>query len=130
MAQRLLLDTHALLWWCFDDPRLSATARAAIAQADNHCFVSAASAWEMAVKVSLGRLDVGGDLAGFLPQQLAAHRLRWQPIELPHTLRVATLPWHHRDPFDRLLVAQAQAEGLTLVSADTALRAYDVPLLW
>ena len=130
MAQRLLLDTHTFLWWAFDDPRLSPAARAAIAEADNVCFVSAASAWEMAIKVSLGKLDVGGDLAAFLPQQLAASRLRWLPVDLPHALGVAALPWHHRDPFDRLLVAQTQLEGLTLVSADAALRAYDVPMIW
>ncbi|MGQ3053217.1 MAG: type II toxin-antitoxin system VapC family toxin [Roseateles sp.] len=128
--RRLLLDTHCFLWWAFDDPRLSTVARAAIAEGDSVCFLSAASAWEMAIKISLGKLDLGGELAGFLPQQLAAHRLQWLPIELPHTLGVAALPWRHRDPFDRLLVAQAQVEGLTLVSADAAIQGYEVPCLW
>jgi PIN domain nuclease of toxin-antitoxin system len=84
----------------------------------------------MAIKVSLGKLDVGADLAGIVRQQLTANRLRWLPIELVHTVRVAALPWHHRDPFDRLLVAQCLHEDLILVSADAAMRAYDLTVLW
>ena len=127
---RLLLDTHAFLWWAMDHPNLSVAARSAISQPDNDCFVSTASTWEMAIKASLGKLEVAGDLQRFVRQQISANRFRLLTVELPHSLRVAELPWHHRDPFDRLLVAQCQVESLTLLSADDALRAYDLPVLW
>lgn len=126
---RLLLDTHIFLWWVRDDPALSAGAREAIANPDNDCLLSMASAWEMAVKTSLGKLDVGLSLERFLPEQLAANQIQLLPLSLAHTLRVAALPWHHRDPFDRLMIAQCQADGLTLVSADAALTAYGVDLI-
>ena len=128
--KRLLLDTHAFLWWAMDDPRLSRAACAAISQPDNDCFLSTASTWEMAIKASLGKLEVAGDLQRFVRQQMSANRFRLLTVELPHSLRVAELPWHHRDPFDRLLVAQCQLESLTLLSADDQLHAYDVPVLW
>jgi PIN domain nuclease of toxin-antitoxin system len=129
-AVRLLLDTHAFLWWTLDHPQLSPLAREAIGEASNDCYFSAASAWELAIKCSLGKLTVEGGIERFVRQQLALHRFRLLPVALDHSLRVAALPWHHRDPFDRLLVAQAQAEGLTLLSADAALRPYDVAQLW
>lgn len=121
---RLLLDTHIFLWWRQDSPRLNAEARAAIATAEA-VFISAASAWEAAIKVSLGRLKLpepfaaGAEASGFDPL----------PITFAHAEAVAGLPTHHRDPFDRLLVAQAQVEALTLVSADRELGVYDVDLL-
>ena len=127
---RLLLDTHAFLWWAMDHPSLSDAARVAISQPDTECFLSTASTWEMAIKASLGKLEVAGDLQRFVRQHMAANRFRLLTVDLPHSLRVAELPWHHRDPFDRLLVAQCQVESLTLVSADNTLHAYDVPVLW
>jgi PIN domain nuclease of toxin-antitoxin system len=127
-----LLHTHVFLWWTLDHTQLSTGARAAIGEPSTDCYVSAASLWEMAIKCSLGKLGVEVGIERFFRQQLALHRFRLLPVELDHPIRVAALPWHHRDPFDRLLVAQAQAEAedLTLVSADAALRPYDVQLLW
>lgn len=127
---RLLLDTHVFLWWTMDSPQLSSAARTAIADRNTECWISAASTWELAIKCSLGKLVVQGSLDRFVRQQMTANRFGSLPVELSHTLRVADLPWHHRDPFDRLLVAQCQVEGLTLVSADAALQAYELPLLW
>jgi len=127
---RLLLDTHVFLWWVADHPSLSLLARSAIADADNECLISVVSCWELAIKTSLGKLELGQSLERFVPEQLAANQFQLLPMDLRHTLRVAALPWHHRDPFDRLLVAQCQAEGLTLVSADGAMAAYGLPVLW
>lgn len=122
---RLLLDTHTLLWWLADDPRLTGTARAAIAEPANDAFVSAASAWEIAIKARLGKVSMPDDLG----EQLAANSLGPLPVHVEHALAARHLPDHHRDPFDRLLVAQAQIEGLTLVTADQTIGRYDVPVL-
>lgn len=121
----LLLDTHAFLWWLDDPQLLSEQARDAIADGKNTVYVSAAVAWEIAIKRSLGKLDAPEDLEG----AMAASRFLPLPVTVPHALAVARLPDHHRDPFDRLLVAQAQHEGIRLVSRDPALKPYDVQLL-
>lgn len=121
----LLLDTHVFLWWRINDLQLNASAREAIATAPI-VFVSAASAWEAAIKVALGRLTLpepfsrGVDHSGF----------RRLPILFEHSEAAAALPRHHGDPFDRMLVAQAQLEGCTLVTHDQLLRSYDVATLW
>jgi PIN domain nuclease of toxin-antitoxin system len=123
---RLLLDTHTFLWWMADSPALSARARQEIARADNRVLVSTATAWEIAVKRSLGKLRAPLDVeAGIALDDFEA-----LPITLAHARAVERLPWHHRDPFDRMLIAQASVEQATLVSADEALPAYGVPLLW
>jgi PIN domain nuclease of toxin-antitoxin system len=122
---RLLLDTHALLWWLADDARLAEVARKAIADPTNDAFVSAASAWEIAIKVRLGKVTMPDDLA----EQLAANSFTALPVQVPHALAVRRLPDHHRDPFDRLLVAQAQIERLTVVTADETIPRYDVAVL-
>ena len=127
---RLLLDTHAFLWWLDGGRRLSRRARSAIASGRNDCFVSVASAWEIAIKVSLGALRIEGALDRFLPEQLAANSFQALPIDLRHTAAVATLPFHHRDPFDRLLVAQALEEELRIVTADPIFAKYGVTRLW
>jgi PIN domain nuclease of toxin-antitoxin system len=122
---RLLLDTHVFLWWRANDRRLGAPVRVAVAEADL-VFVSAATAWEAAIKASLGRLrypdtiEAGVDASGF--EKL--------PISLAHAERAARLPPHHADPFDRMLIAQAQSEDLTLVTRDRSLASYEVKLLW
>jgi len=121
----LLLDTHVFLWWRTNDPQLNEGAREAIATA-SIVFVSAASAWEAAIKIALGRLTLpepfsrGVDHSGF--RRLA--------ITFEHAEAAAALPRHHGDPFDRMLVAQAQLEGATLVTHDQLLRSYDVAMLW
>ncbi len=117
---RLLLDTHAFLWWCSDDRRLGAAERAAIREPANDVYLSAASVWEIVVKQGLGRLRVPE------PVSQAALRLGFQPlpISFEHAEETGALPPVHRDPFDRLLVAQARVEGLTLITHDPSLRAY------
>ena len=122
---RLLVDTHALLWWLTDDPALSATARDAIADPANDPFVSSASVWEIAIKRSLGKLEIEDRWSTAL-RQLDLTPL---PVTAHHAFRVERLPWHHRDPFDRILVAQADAEGCTLVTADPRLSAYGIPVV-
>jgi PIN domain nuclease of toxin-antitoxin system len=127
---RLLLDTHTFLWWVADAPELSAAAKEAIREPDAGCWLSLASCWEMAIKQSLGKLRLPAPLPRFVPEQLAANRFQQLGIEFRHVARVASLPLHHRDPFDRLLIAQADAEDLVLVSADPAFDAYGVERLW
>lgn len=119
---RLLLDTHVVLWALADDPTLSEEARAAIVAGRNTVLVSAASAWEIAIKKTLGKLRAPDDFE----EQLAAHRLEPLPVSVAHALAVEELPHHHSDPFDRLLVAQARAEGLTLVTRDSRLPRYGI----
>ncbi|MGH1504541.1 MAG: type II toxin-antitoxin system VapC family toxin [Acidimicrobiales bacterium] len=121
---RLLLDSHVLLWWLEDNPSLGVESRAAIADADE-VFVSAVSPWELGIKQALGKLTMPGDLAE------AAEAAGFAPltISLAHATTAPALPAHHRDPFDRMLVAQAQLEALTLVSADRQLAPYEVDLL-
>lgn len=127
---KVLLDTHAFLWWVLDDPRLSKRARAAIGDPKSDVFFSVASAWELAIKTTLGRLDLPGPLEALLPQQIALNRFLVLPVALSHALAVVALPPHHRDPFDRLLVAQAQIEELRLVSGDRWIARYDVERVW
>jgi len=122
---RLLLDTHIFLWWRGEPAKVRTEVRSAIATADV-VFVSAASAWEAAIKVSLGRLELPDTMeAGVL-----ASGFEKLLITFSHAERAAALPPHHKDPFDRMLVAQAQAEGLTLVTHDRLLEQYEVEILW
>jgi PIN domain nuclease of toxin-antitoxin system len=127
---RLLLDTHAFLWWVIDAPALTRPAREAIADPEADCWLSLASCWEMAIKLSLGKLRLPTPLDRFVPEQMAANGFQQLDIDFRHAVRVASLPFHHRDPFDRLLVAQAMAEDFALVSADTAFDAYGVTRVW
>ena len=127
---KLLLDTHAFLWWVGASRELSRKARSAVGSGRNECFVSMASAWEIAIKVSLGSLRVEGALDRFLPEQLAANGFQPLPVDLKHAARVAALPFQHRDPFDRLLVAQALEEELAVVTADPVFARYGVKRVW
>ena len=120
--QRLLLDTHAFLWWVSDVARLTAGARAAIADPRNDVFVSAVSGWEIAVKKAKGKLTAPDNLAAMVDTKGFAHL----PLTYHHAEQAAMLPMHHRDPFDRFLVAQAQAEGLILVTRDRNIPKYGV----
>ena len=123
---RFLLDTHVLLWWLGDDRRLKPPERRAIADRDALVYVSAVTMWEIAIKRSLRRLDV--DLEA-LEREVEAGAMIELPIKWRHAKGTAALPRHHDDPFDRLLVSQAQSEGLVLVTYDAAFREYDVALL-
>jgi PIN domain nuclease of toxin-antitoxin system len=127
---RLLLDTHAFLGWVLDDARLSPAARDLIADPTAEILFSAVSAWEIAIKARTGRLDLPEDVPAFVHDQVRRNRFRVLAVELPHALRVHALPEHHRDPFDRLLVAQAQVEAVPLLSRDRQLARYGVELRW
>ena len=128
--QRLLLDTHVFLWWCADAPELKTKAKRAIANIHNECYLSVASCWEMAVKASLGKLRLAKSLERFVTEQLTANGFYLLNVELRHAAKVEKLPFHHRDPFDRLLIAQAMSENLTIVSADKVFAKYGVDVLW
>ena len=123
---RLLLDTHVLLWWLGDDRRLKNPERVAIADAEASVYISAATLWEIAIKKQSRRLDVDVDA---LEREVAAGAMVELPVRWTHATTVADLPRHHDDPFDRMLLAQAQVEGLVLVSYDTRFREYSVALL-
>jgi PIN domain nuclease of toxin-antitoxin system len=127
---RVLLDTHALVWALGEPERLSRRARAVIADQATVVFVSLTSAWELAILQSLDRVRLKVPLATLFTEGLAALRFQLLPIRLPYVVAVADLPHHHRDPFDRLLVATALAEKLTVVSADREFKRYGVPVLW
>jgi PIN domain nuclease of toxin-antitoxin system len=124
---RLLLDTHVALWWCVDDARLSHGAREAIADAER-VFVSAASAWEIAIKAAIGRLKL--NLKAPFATLIADSGFDELDVTFQHAAATGKLPRHHADPFDRLLIAQALTESLTIVSHDRQLQAYQVSALW
>lgn len=126
----LLLDTHTVLWFWWDDPQLSATAKALICDPNNRKLVSLATPWEVAIKVSLKKLDIGGSYPGFFPQHMRLNNFEWLDTTDDHLSIVAALPFHHRDSFDRLIAAQASFENLPVVSADTAFDPYPVRRLW
>src|SRR5271169_4058047 len=126
----LLLDTHTVLWFWWDDPQLSARAKALICDPANRKVVSIATPWEVAIKVSLKKLDIGGPYPGFFPQHMARTFFEWLHVTDAHLSAVAALPFHHRYPFDRLLASQALVEGIPLVSNDAIFDAYGVTRIW
>jgi PIN domain nuclease of toxin-antitoxin system len=126
LPRRILLDTHAWLWWQTDDPRLGARARRAIASA-SEVRVSAVSAWEIAIKIPLGKLRMPAEID--IEHELERGGFLSLPIEIAHADALRRLPALHRDPFDRMLLAQAASEGLTLLTCDRQLDAYDIPTL-
>ncbi len=127
---RLLLDTHALLWWQTGDPRLSSAALAAIAAEDNEILVSAASAWEIAIKTRLGKLASIPEAAARYGELIAADGFVHLPITHRHALRAGAYPALHKDPFDRMLAAQAELEELRLVTADPMFAEFRTSVLW
>ena len=127
---KLLLDTHALLWMLSDAPEPSATANAAISDARNEKWLSVVSLWEITIKVGLRKLPLGQPLDRFLKRLESSDSIRLLPIRTVHLLSLEALPHHHRDPFDRLMVAQALSEHCTFLSADHTLDAYGVTRLW
>lgn len=126
----LLLDTHTFLWFCQDDPALSVAAKALIEDPANRKNLSVASCWEIAIKAGLGKLKLGEPSATYLPNALSRTGFDLLPISLVHATRVETLPLHHKDPFDRLLVAQAAIETMPIVSLDAVFDLYGVTRLW
>lgn len=127
---RLLTDTHVLLWAIDSPEKLSAAARDALLAVDNAVSVSTASLWEIAIKLSLGRIELAPDWFAMVEAGRARIGARWLTVEAVHCRQVAVLPWHHRDPFDRLLVAQAICGDMTLISRDRVLAGYPAPVLW
>lgn len=127
---RLLLDTHALLWWLFDDPQLPPRIRQAIGDLTTQAYVSSVTGWELAIKSRLGKLPYAQEAVNNLPEFVRASHMEVLPITLPHALAAGALPGPLKDPFDRMLIAQAQIEDLTLVSIDKAFKQYKVALLW
>ncbi len=126
----VLFDTHSMLWFFWDDPQLSATARALIETPDNLKLVSIASCWEVAIKAGAGKLDLGEPSITFLTREIAINNFDLLPISIEHATMVESLAPHHRDPFDRLLVAQAIANNLTLVGRDPIFDRYGVRRTW
>lgn len=127
---RLLLDTHTFLWWAADDPQLSKTARAAIADAEHEVFISAVNGWEIAIKARLGKLPLPESPDLFVARMVQQHAFGVLPVTLTHVLHEYHLPSLHSDPFDRLLIAQVKLEALTLVTNDGLIKQYDVGVLW
>jgi PIN domain nuclease of toxin-antitoxin system len=127
---RLLLDTHALYWYVEGDAHLSATARTIVQDASNEVLMSPASYWEIAIKLSLGKWKLNGSYDEFIDIALQQYRFQLLPILLAHTSRLLDLPFYHKDPFDRLLVAQALVEGIDMVSNDSAIDAYGIKRIW
>lgn len=127
---KVLLDTHVLLWWLFDDPSLSRPAREVIRDPGNFVLVSAASAWEISTKHRLGKLPEAGEAVADLPSLLRTARFETLPITVEHAMAAGSLPGPHRDPFDRMLIAQSRLEDLPVVTADPVFRRYSTRTIW
>ena len=127
---KALLDTHVFLWWNTDDSKLSPLAREVIGNGDNEIYISAVSAWEITIKYQIGRLELPEPPQQYVPNRMAMHRFLAMPIQVSHTLQISALPPLHKDPFDRLLIAQSQMENIPLITADDALRNYDIEIIW
>jgi PIN domain nuclease of toxin-antitoxin system len=127
---KLLLDTHTLLWLAIDDPQLSDNARDLIADLDNELWLSPASYWEIAIKISLGKYEMTEPLAVFVARETNNNDISILPISPYHAQIVSELPFHHRDPFDRVMIAQSLADGLTVLSKDHQFAAYGVARAW
>jgi PIN domain nuclease of toxin-antitoxin system len=125
-----LLDTHVLLWFLFSPSELSKSAAKAIRNPENHLLVSAASTWEICIKIGLEKLKLVDTWQSSFEKELALGTLEWLPIRREHCAATTKLPFHHRDPFDRLLVAQAQVEQAGMITADKIIRKYKVPVVW
>ena len=127
---KLLIDTHVLLWILQNDTALSKRARQCYGNTANELYFSGASYWELCIKLSLGKLRLAANWVPRFEEEMVKNAIRWLPIQPRHTEAVIGLPWHHRDPFDRLLVAQCQVEDLSLLTANSQIRKYDVEAVW
>lgn len=127
---RVLVDTHAMLWWLRDDRRLSRRARSVLKSGTNVLLWSMASSWEVALKVNLGKLELGRPIHRLFAELVTEQGVEVVPISHEHCSRLADLPLHHRDPFDRMLVVQAQQAKVPVLSADTKLERYAVKVIW
>jgi PIN domain nuclease of toxin-antitoxin system len=127
---KILLDTHTFLWWIIDAPKLSSRARKIISSSENELFLSAVSGWEIIIKAKLGRLQLHENPAQFILEQIRLNFIQILTIQMSHALHISTLPDLHRDPFDRMLIAQAQLEGLPILTADSQIARYKVEVIW
>lgn len=127
---KVLLDTHTFLWWITDNPKLSSRVRKIIGDGKNELFLSAASGWEIAIKAQLGRIKIPDKPELFISEQMVANAIQGLPIQISHAVHVYNLPTHHRDPFDRMLVAQSQLEGLPILTDDPQISQYPVKVIW
>ncbi len=127
---RALLDTHVFLWWITDAPQLPSPVRDVIADGRNELFLSAASCWEIAIKAQLGKLTLPARPDVFIADQMTSNAVQGLPVEASHALHVFHLPSHHRDPFDRMLIAQSQLENLPIITSDPLFSKYKVKTIW
>ncbi|MUG92090.1 PIN domain-containing protein [Scytonema sp. UIC 10036] len=127
---RALLDTHTLIWWVTDDTRLSSTAKNIIIDPGNVLFLSAASAWEIVIKVRLGKLTLPDVPERYIPSRLEMNRFESLPIQMIHAMHVTNLPDLHRDPFHRILIAQSQVEKMPIITVDSQIVQYSVNVIW
>ena len=127
---RYLLDSHAFLWWNLGSSQLSERVVSIISDGNNEIFLSAVSAWEIAIKVAKKRLTLPEELVSFVPSRMQLHGFQPLPVQIPHATRVYELPMQHTDPFDRLLIAQCQLEAMPLISKDKDIQKYDLEVVW
>lgn len=127
---KLLLDTHAFLWWVADDPQLSATAKNMIANSNNTIYFSVASAWEIIIKVGTGKLVLPENPEIYIPSRLISNQLETLPIFISHVLKINSLANFHKDPFDRLLIAQSLVENIPIITIDRLITQYPVKIIW
>jgi PIN domain nuclease of toxin-antitoxin system len=127
---KVLLDTHAFLWLISGDDRLSETAQKTFLNPGNILFFSAASLWEICIKMSLGKLSLKSGWLKTIEDEMKINAIQWLSIEMPHCVKLINLPFHHRDPFDRMLVAQAMVDDMQLLSRDTRLSSYEIKCIW
>jgi PIN domain nuclease of toxin-antitoxin system len=127
---RALLDTHVFLWWITDAPQLPPSIRELIADGGNELFLSAASCWEIAIKAGLGKITLPGHPDRFISDQMVSNAVQALPIEASHALHVFHLPPYHRDPFDRIIIAQAQLESMPIITSDPLFPKYKIKTIW
>ncbi|MCP4680468.1 MAG: type II toxin-antitoxin system VapC family toxin [Deltaproteobacteria bacterium] len=128
--KRILLDTHAFLWFIYDDPRLSSAAAASIENPEIEKVFSIASVWEIAIKHQIGKLELGMEFDAFVREYLLESAIQLIPVSVVHLIAYSDLPLLHRDPFDRLLIAQSQVLKVPIVTVDSRIAAYDIPVVW
>jgi len=127
---KFLIDTHTLLWIVSNDKKLSETAKKFYLNSENEIFVSLSSIWEMAIKISLKKLSIGEPLKDFIQGQIKGNDIKILNIEIEHILRLENLPFHHRDPFDRLIISQSMSENIPVLSSDKVFDLYPIKRIW
>ena len=127
---RFLLDTHTFLWWVADDPQLSLSAKTIISNPDNEIYFSVVSAWEIIIKVGTGKFSLSQPPEIYIPSRITSNQFETLTVQMPHILRINGLPNFHKDPFDRLLIAQSLVEDLSLITVDQEIAQYPVKTIW